>query len=92
MGDLLQKIWCSTPGFFAICAGGGFLSAYVIVSAVNLVAPYDDSDPPGGRSNLMIYTDHLTGCQYLSAGLHNALFPRLDTNGKQICNKDGKNG
>lgn len=30
--------------------------------------PYDDTDPPRGwgRSGLRVYTDNLTGCQYLA--------------------------
>jgi Family of unknown function (DUF6440) len=49
--------------------------------------PKDDSDPPDGRSGLVIYTDHLTGCQYLRAGsvFSRDLTPRLDKQGKQIC-------
>ena len=42
----------------------------------------DDSDPPGGRSGMMVLTDNLTGCQYL---YRSSITPRMDSNGKQIC-------
>lgn len=45
----------------------------------------DDSSPAGGRSGLVIYTDNLTGCQYLQAGGDRALTPRMGADGKQIC-------
>ena len=40
----------------------------------------DDSDPPFGRSGLSIYTDHLTGCQYLVSP-SGGITPRLDAKG-----------
>lgn len=56
---------------------------------------YDDSDKIGKvevtRSGLVIYTDHLTGCQYLSAGGH-SITPRMDENHNQICKPELKNG
>lgn len=56
---------------------GTFLLDYFI--------PYNDTDPPGARSGFKLYTDHLTGCQYLRAGLLGGTTPRLDRNGRQIC-------
>jgi hypothetical protein len=50
----------------------------------------DDSDPANGRSGLAIYTDNLTGCQYLQAGGDRALTPRMGADGKQICGKGEK--
>jgi len=53
--------------------------------------PKDDTDPPDGRSGLILYTDAKTGCQYLSAPSlfsKTPLTPRLGENGKQICKKD----
>lgn len=35
------------------------------------------------RSGFALRTDHGTGCQYLQSG--DALIPRLDVTGKQIC-------
>lgn len=43
----------------------------------------DNSDPPDGRSGLTIYTDALTGCEYLSVML-GGITPRLDGDGRQI--------
>jgi hypothetical protein len=49
----------------------------------------DDSDPPGGRSGLIIFTDNLTGCQYLARSSFNGapepLTPRLHADGTQVC-------
>lgn len=42
----------------------------------------DDTDPPDGRSGMLLLTDHKTGCQYLYRG---SLTPRMDEHGKQIC-------
>ncbi|RZJ26197.1 MAG: hypothetical protein EOO54_03780 [Haliea sp.] len=44
----------------ALCVSGGL--AFVARNT-----PHDDTDPPGERSGLRLYTDHRTGCQYLSA-------------------------
>ena len=46
----------------------------------------DTDDPNGRRSNLMIYTDHRTGCQYLGTVL-GGITPRLDRDGKPVCLK-----
>ena len=43
----------------------------------------DDTDPVDGRSGMMLLTDSGTGCQYRYWG---SLTPRMDANGKQICN------
>jgi len=45
----------------------------------------DDTDPFKGRSGLSVYTDALTGCQYLKGGLIGGITPRLDASGKQVC-------
>lgn len=48
----------------------------------------DDTDEGRGwfarRSNMTVYTDHKTGCQYLATP-SGGLTPRLDGEGKQIC-------
>lgn len=48
----------------------------------------DATDPPHGRSDMKILTDHETGCQYL-AGARGGLTPRLDSSGKPMCGKKG---
>jgi hypothetical protein len=54
------------------------------LNVINDFIPRDDSDPRnGGRSGMSVFTDYLTGCQYL--GLRGTLTPRLDKNSKQIC-------
>lgn len=54
--------------------------------------PHDDTDPPGERSGLGLYTDHKTGCQYLKAGslFGGNLTPRMDSTGRQICSGNGE--
>lgn len=39
------------------------------------------------RSGLAAYIDHETGCHYLANSPFSGLTPRLDANGKQICEK-----
>jgi len=46
---------------------------------------YDSTDNGEIRSGLVLKTDHLTGCQYLSSGLFGNITPRLNAYGKQIC-------
>ena len=54
---------------------------------------YDDTDDKrpgswfGKRSNLSVYTDHLTGVQYVKGGLFGDITPRLDRDGKPIVVK-----
>lgn len=48
---------------------------------------WDTTDNPmtKERSGLSLYTDHLTGCQYLKAGYFGGMTPRLDKNRQPIC-------
>lgn len=51
----------------------------------------DDTDKGswgGGRSGIKPVTDALTGCQYL-VSQHGGITPRLDSEGKHICIKEG---
>lgn len=60
------------------------------IFAVNAFTPKDDTDPPDGRSGMVLRTDALTGCQYLAnPGIlgHSALTPRLDEHGNHVCSK-----
>lgn len=47
---------------------------------------YDETDnrATGERSNLKVYTDHATGCQYIATS-SGTLTPRLDAEGQPIC-------
>lgn len=53
--------------------------AVAVLSQTAYFNPYDDSDPPGGRSGLRIYTDHKTGLQYLGC-----VTPRLTADGAHM--------
>lgn len=55
----------------------------LICMLILLPSAHDDTDPVDGRSGMMLLTDSGTGCQYLYRG---SLTPRMDANGKQICN------
>lgn len=56
--------------------------ALIITSyALDWLTPYDDTDPPGGRSGAILITDHATGCQYLRAGWAGGITPRIDADG-----------
>ena len=54
----------------------------VCVLLIGLAREYDSTDNVAEkeRSGLGLYTDHLTGCQYLSAGF-SGLTPRLNVKG-----------
>ena len=53
------------------------LVAIVIIIAIHNM-PYDSTDDPKGiRSGLSLYTDHLTGCQYIKGGLFGTMLPRM---------------
>jgi len=54
-----------------------FLTAYGVASCSN------ESGKEYGH-DLLIYTDDLTGCQYLSR-TGNGITPRMGVDGKQIC-------
>lgn len=72
--------------------GLGCIAAYVfvLVTLVLLNAflfDRDDTDPPtGARSQLGLHIDNRTGCHYLSTH-KGGLTPRLDANGRHICDK-----
>ncbi|EAB6033868.1 hypothetical protein FKH18_25285 [Salmonella enterica] len=61
--------------------------AFVLVWAVSWVlfktGVTRDSTDGDSPSNLRLYTDALTGCQYLGNG--NGLTPRMDAQGYQVC-------
>ncbi|EEN5935449.1 hypothetical protein GI381_22680 [Salmonella enterica] len=64
--------------------------AFVLVWAVSWVlfetGVTRDSTDGDSPSNLRLYTDALTGCQYLGNG--NGLTPRMDAQGYQVCGED----
>ena len=66
-----------------------FLLVALPVLAVVIHTPRDDSDPPYGMSGMSLYTDNLTGCQYLSTWWFGALLPRFDASHNHVgCWRD----
>jgi hypothetical protein len=63
------------------------LCFYFAIAILGRFVPRDDTDPPDGRSGLGLYVDHRTGCHYLGAGLFGGITPRVDSSGKQICDR-----
>lgn len=65
-----------------------FVGCLLLASwVVAWLQPYDSTDDneSGTRSGLVLYTDHETGCQYVSAGhLGSGLAARLDGSGNQM--------
>lgn len=61
------------------------LTGYLtMASAGFLMGTFDRDDTDGiDRSNMMLHTDHKTGCQYLSA-VNGGLTPRLGPDGKHL--------
>jgi len=78
---------------FRIILGILFL-CFIITNTLNYFrVGFDNTDDDVNhvRSNLVIYTDYGTGCQYLQGGMFgDNIVPRTDDTGKQICikNKD----
>lgn len=62
------------------------LSIVIAVFALTRSFERDDTDPPGlgERSGMRLFTDHRTGCQYLSAGPIGGITPRLDRDGRHV--------
>ncbi len=56
-----------------------------IIMLVNILNPRDNTDSSTNRSGMSLYTDSLTGCQYLGNGIFSGLTPRLDKQGNHIC-------
>ena len=56
----------------------------VLVAAAVLARGHNDTDPPGGHSGLTVYTDNLTGCQYITAAVLSTPNPRMDGHGHQV--------
>jgi hypothetical protein len=66
---------------------------FTLALILHAITPKDNSDPPGfwSRSGMALYTDHLSGCQYLRGSLFGGLTPRMDSDGKQVCDPDLRN-
>lgn len=59
------------------------IGVLMILLSSFITNPRDNTDPPNGRSGMMLLTDHMTGCQYLYR--HGAITPRMGKDGKQLC-------
>lgn len=59
----------------------------IVIWVVDIATPYDNTDDKENsvRSGMSLFTDNLTGCQYLSGGLFGGITPRLNADGKQVC-------
>lgn len=90
MKDMIKPtLYCA--GFWIAVAA----IAALLTGCGKIEAPYndhgggpvqkDDTDPPNGRSGLTLYTDNLTGCQYLAIHYNSGLTPRMGKDGKQVC-------
>lgn len=56
----------------------------LLLSTTGCYMRRDNSDASDGTpSGMNVYTDHLTGCQYLGHG--NSLTPRLHSDGTMVC-------
>ena len=55
---------------------------------------YDDTDDYKNKrhSGLGLYTDNLTGCQYIKGGRFGGITPRIDGDGNHLGCKDSYNG
>ena len=63
------------------------MAVWVFVFICHLIlplAPKDDSDSPTARSGMLVLTDHLTGCQYLTTS-RGGITPRWTRDGEQVC-------
>jgi hypothetical protein len=54
-------------------------TAIILLALLCAGCSRDDTDPPGGRSGLIVKTDAATGCQYLNNG---GITPRIAEDGK----------
>jgi len=58
----------------------------IIVSILNFLRPYDNTDDAinKSRNGLRLYTDNLTGCQYIKASYFSELTKRVDGKGNHV--------
>ncbi|EEP9439790.1 hypothetical protein HCO87_004713 [Salmonella enterica subsp. enterica serovar Reading] len=68
----------------------GVLIVWVVSWVLFKTGVTRDSTDGSSPSNLMLYTDAATGCQYLGNG--NGLTPRMDAQGYQMCSEKVKGG
>lgn len=76
--------------FDSACAAPMAVAIALSVTVLIGCSQRGGSDPSVDRSELLIYTDHLTGCQYLSRPTDKQLTPRMRTDGSQVCEQNGQ--
>ncbi|EDV9532949.1 hypothetical protein ZP60_001532 [Salmonella enterica subsp. enterica] len=95
--DLAQGIFAAFVGAgrravkrFALGGSVAFVLVWVVSWVLFKTGVTRDSTDGSRPSNLMLYTDAATGCQYLGNG--NGLTPRMDAQGYQMCSEKVKGG
>jgi hypothetical protein len=65
----------------------GYLLCRIIATASSECGLFgrDDTDGPKKRSGLLLYVDRRTGVHYVRADAFSGLTPRLDRDGRIIC-------
>lgn len=71
---LMVAMWVFVAIFLGVGLAGVFIGG-----------DRDSTDTKTTRSGMELYTDALTGCQYLSAG--GGITPRLDSDNMIVCNE-----
>ena len=66
-------------------SAGGLMLAFLVIVVLVLLVVKKDSVGVTECDGLLVYTDHLTDCQYVSTG--GGITQRMDKNGGQICGK-----
>lgn len=62
----------------------GVFLALVVIWLMSGGSERDDTDPPEGRSGMVLYIDHRTGCHYVGNPM-GGIMPRVDASGKHVC-------
>lgn len=79
-----EKVMRTVNTAFYIFAVIFFITAFeYLAGPFHWLLPLDSTDSPTERSGMALMTDYGTGCQYLS---YQGLTPRLNQDGKHICN------
>lgn len=95
--DLAQSVYAAFAGAGRLAVRRialGCALAFVLVWGVSWVlfktGVSRDSTDGSSPSNLILYTDAATGCQFLGGG--SGLTPRMDVQGYQMCGDETKGG
>lgn len=63
-----------------------YILIFTVVFTYGYFQPFDSTDDETNRerSGMILYTDHMTGCQYLQAGILGGITNRVDINGNHV--------